>query len=83
MASKMIFSKTHVITDFINSAISKNYFNAYNWDRKRQFLHADDCSNALLKIHQNYEILKKGIWILQVLNGLPYMKSPNNIKFLL
>ena len=26
---------------------------------KRQFLHAEDCSKALLKIHQNYEDIEK------------------------
>ena len=53
-------SKTHVITDFINSAISqKTILMRTTGKEKRQFLHADDCSNALLKIHQNYYDIEK------------------------
>ena len=48
--------KTHVITDFIDSAISKNSIQMLTkGNEKRQFLHADDCSKALLKIQENYQ----------------------------
>ncbi len=53
-------NKTHVITDFINSAISKNIINIKtNGEETRQFLHADDCSSALIKVQQNYNVLEK------------------------
>lgn len=53
-------SKTHVITDFINSAISKKSINMRTTGQeKRQFLHADDCSRALIKIQENYNTLER------------------------
>ena len=52
--------KTHVITDFIDSAISNNsILMRTKGNEKRQFLHADDCSKALLIIQQNYEHMNK------------------------
>ena len=52
--------KTHVITDFIDSAISKNSIQMLTkGNEKRQFLHADDCSKALLKIQENYQSINK------------------------
>lgn len=52
--------KTHVITDFIDSAISKNSIQMRTkGNEKRQFLHADDCSKALLKIQENYQSINK------------------------
>ena len=52
--------KTHVITDFINSAISNNLIlMRTKGNEKRQFLHAEDCSKALLKIQQNYKNINK------------------------
>ncbi len=53
-------NKTHVITDFINSAIKNKCINIKTTGQeKRQFLHADDCSNALIKIQQNYDLIDK------------------------
>jgi len=47
--------KTHVITDFINSArINKSINMRTNGVEERQFLHAEDCSRALLKLSQEY-----------------------------
>lgn len=52
--------KTHVITDFINSAIAhKLILMRTNGKEKRQFLHAEDCSKGLLKIQQNYRFIEK------------------------
>ena len=52
--------KTHVITDFINSAISqKSILMRTTGNESRQFLHADDCGKALLKIQENYEDIEK------------------------
>ena len=52
--------KTHVITDFINSAIANNLIlMRTKGNEKRQFLHAEDCSKALLKIQENYDNLNK------------------------
>ncbi len=52
--------KTHVITDFINSAIAnKLILMRTNGKEKRQFLHAEDCSKGLLEIQQNYRFIEK------------------------
>ena len=52
--------KTHVITDFINSAISqKSILMRTRGNETRQFLHADDCGKALLKIQENFEDIEK------------------------
>ena len=49
--------KTHVITDFINSAISnKSILMRTTGEEKRQFLHADDCSKALIKFNKIIKI---------------------------
>ena len=53
-------AKTHVITDFINSAIkNKSIKIKTTGQEQRQFLHADDCSRALVKIQQNFELIEK------------------------
>ncbi len=53
-------AKTHVITDFINSALnSKSIIMRTTGKEKRQFLHADDCSKGLLKIQQNFKYIEK------------------------
>ena len=52
--------KTHVITDFINSALTKKLIlMRTTGNETRQFLHADDCGKALLKIQQNYNDIEK------------------------
>jgi len=52
--------KTHVITDFINSAITqKSILMRTTGNETRQFLHAEDCGKALLKIQQNYNDIEK------------------------
>ena len=52
--------KTHVITDFINSALSqKSILMRTNGNETRQFLHADDCGKALITIQENYEEIEK------------------------
>ena len=52
--------KTHVITDFINSALdNKSILMRTNGNEKRQFLHSIDCAKALLKIQQNHENIEK------------------------
>ena len=52
--------KTHVITDFINSAIYRDsILMRTTGNEKRQFLHADDCAKALFKIQQNYKDIER------------------------
>lgn len=52
--------KTHVITDFINSALSqKSILMRTNGNETRQFLHADDCGKALITIQENYKEIEK------------------------
>ena len=52
--------KTHVITDFINSAITqKSILMRTTGNETRQFLHAEDCGKALLKIQQNYNDIER------------------------
>ena len=47
--------KFHVITDFINMALtSKEIKMQTDGSEKRQFLHADDCSECLLKLSKIY-----------------------------
>lgn len=50
--------KTHVITDFIESALKdKKIKMRTNGQESRQFLHADDCSNGLFTIKKKYNDL--------------------------
>lgn len=52
--------KTHVITDFINSArLNKSINMRTNGVEERQFLHAEDCSRALLKLSEEYSTLDR------------------------
>ena len=52
--------KNHVITDFITSAMyQKSILMRTTGEEKRQFLHAEDCGKALLKIQQEYNNLEK------------------------
>lgn len=47
--------KTHVITDFINMALTKGVINMRtDGQEERQFLYADDCAQALLTLATNY-----------------------------
>lgn len=48
--------KTHVIHDFIVSAISNNEIKMLsNGNEERQFLHGEDCASALYTICKNYD----------------------------
>jgi len=54
--------KTHVITDFINSANTKKQINILTDGlEERQFLHVDDCSKALEALVNNYAALGKSV----------------------
>lgn len=47
--------KTHVITDFINMALTKGVITMRtDGEEERQFLYADDCAEALLTLATNY-----------------------------
>lgn len=49
--------RSHVIADFIDSAINNNIINILSdGTEERQFLHATDCSKALYYIFTNYDI---------------------------
>ena len=50
-----VSDRSHVIADFIETAISKSEINILsNGEEERQFLHAADCSRALYNIFLNY-----------------------------
>lgn len=52
--------KFHVITDFINMALtSKEIKMQTDGSEKRQFLHADDCSECLLKLTKIYHDIQR------------------------
>lgn len=53
--------KSHVITDFIEMALKDNYIAMRtSGQERRQFLYADDCSEALYVMSQNYDKLMLG-----------------------
>jgi nucleoside-diphosphate-sugar epimerase len=52
--------KTHVITDFVKMAVNKlPICMRTNGTEERQFLYADDCSEALYKMSQQYDKLSR------------------------
>lgn len=52
--------KAHVITDFINSAKTKNIIAMKtNGQEQRQFLHTDDCARALYILSHRYNLLDR------------------------
>lgn len=53
-------NKTHVITDFINAAYKNKHISMLTDGlEERQFLHVNDCSNALLTLIEQYNNLDK------------------------
>lgn len=51
--------KSHVITDFILKAKKGNVKMMTNGKEERQFLHAEDCSNALMILSKNYNNIER------------------------
>jgi len=53
------FEKSHVITDFILKAKEGEIKMMTDGKEERQFLHAEDCSNALMILSQQYETIDR------------------------
>jgi len=54
--------KSHVITDFVIQALTKNNISMLtDGQEKRQFLHADDCSNAFIALMEHYDSMDKTV----------------------
>ncbi len=53
------FEKSHVITDFIIKAKDGEIRMMTDGKEERQFLHAEDCSNALMILSQNYDSIDR------------------------
>ena len=51
--------KSHVITDFIQSAIENNSIKMKtNGEEEREFLYVDDCCDAIITVIRNYDSFK-------------------------
>jgi nucleoside-diphosphate-sugar epimerase len=57
-----VVSKAHVVTDFIDSALIDGEIKMLtSGQESRQFLHVQDCSNAILALIRNYGALKSDL----------------------
>ena len=78
-----ISEKSHVIPDFIHSAINEGTIKIQsNGNEKRQFLHVEDLSNAILIIINKYPLFKNKIIDISSYKWISIYKLAKKIKYI-